>query len=164
MEEQVNKLSVEEVDKIFSNYKAKLSGQMVKSLDKSIIRMYSMGACAVLGMTNQDALSQDLESDPFLNYVHQRFTCELYHTFGSFLSPLSIGLITNRDHLANMLLKMETTDLTSEKQTTPSKYKGLGAAITAELMIGFWCGIGVILAIRMVNSLDYCIEEIISRK
>ena len=45
-EEQVNELSAEEVDQLFSNYKAKLSGQMVKSLGKSIIRMYSMGACA----------------------------------------------------------------------------------------------------------------------
>ena len=51
-EEQINKLSAEAVDKLFSNYKAKLSGQMVKSLDKSIIKMYSMGACAILGMSN----------------------------------------------------------------------------------------------------------------
>ena len=29
--EQINKLSPEEVDKLFSNYEAKLSGQMVKS-------------------------------------------------------------------------------------------------------------------------------------
>ena len=55
-----NKLSAEEVDKLFSNYEAKLSGQMVKSLGKSIIKMYSMGACAVSGMINQDALSKDL--------------------------------------------------------------------------------------------------------
>ena len=47
-EEQVNKLSAEEVDKLFSNYEAKLSGQMVKSLGKSITEIYSMGACAVL--------------------------------------------------------------------------------------------------------------------
>ena len=33
-EEQVSKLSAEEVDKLFSNYEAKLSGQMVKSLGK----------------------------------------------------------------------------------------------------------------------------------
>ena len=26
-----------------------------------------MGACAVLGITNQEALSEDLENDPFLN-------------------------------------------------------------------------------------------------
>ena len=36
-EEQINKLSAEELDKLFSNYEAKLSGQMVKSLGKSII-------------------------------------------------------------------------------------------------------------------------------
>ena len=46
--EQVNKLSAEEVDKLFSNYEAKLSGQMVKSLDKLIIKVYSIGACVVL--------------------------------------------------------------------------------------------------------------------
>ena len=66
-EGQINELSAEEVDKRFSNYQAKLSGQMVKSLRKSIIRMYSMEACAVLGISNQDPLKEDLESDPFLN-------------------------------------------------------------------------------------------------
>ena len=40
---------------------------MVKSLGKSIINMYSVGACSVLGIANQEALSEDLENDPFLN-------------------------------------------------------------------------------------------------
>ena len=66
-EERVNQLSAEEVDKLFRNYEAKLLGQMMKSVEKLIIRMYSMGACATLGMSNQDASSEDLESDPFLN-------------------------------------------------------------------------------------------------
>ena len=65
-EEQLKKLSKEEVEKLLNNYKAKLSGQMVKSLGKSIINMYLMGACAALGISNQDALSEDLENDPFL--------------------------------------------------------------------------------------------------
>ena len=69
IEEQSSKLSAEEVDKLFNNYEAKLSGQMVKSLGKLIIWMYSMGACTVLGMNNQDVLSEDLESHPFLNSV-----------------------------------------------------------------------------------------------
>ena len=90
----------EEVEKLFNNYKAKLSGQMVKSLGKSIINMYSMGACSVLGITNQDALSEDLENDPFLNSALQRFTCELYYRFGSFLANLSIGIITSRHYLS----------------------------------------------------------------
>ena len=44
-EERVNELGVEEVDKLFSNYEVKLLGQMVKSLRKSINKMYWMGAC-----------------------------------------------------------------------------------------------------------------------
>ena len=97
-EERVNELSNEEVDKLFNNYEATLSGQMAKSIGKSIINMYSMGACAALGISNQDALSKDLESDLFLNSALQRFTCEFYYRFGSFLAPLSIGLITRRNY------------------------------------------------------------------
>ena len=99
-EEQLKKLSEEEVEKLFNNYKAKLSGQMVKSLGKLIINMYSMGACAALGISDQDALSEDLENDPFLNSALQRFTCELYYRFRSFLAPLSIGIITSRHYLS----------------------------------------------------------------
>ena len=98
--EQIKELSAEEVDKLFNIYDAKLSGQMVKSLGKSIIKMYLMGACAVLGMTNQDELSEDLESDPFMNSALQRFTCELYYRFVSFLAPLNVGLITSRHYLS----------------------------------------------------------------
>ena len=83
-EDQMNKLSDEEVDKLFNNYEAKLSGQMVKLLGKSIINIYSMGACAALGISNQDTLSEDLKNDPLLNSALQRFTCELYYRFGSF--------------------------------------------------------------------------------
>ena len=99
-EEQLAKLSEEEVEKLFNNYEANLLGQMVKSLGHSVINMYSMGACSVLGITNQEALSKDLENNPFLNSALQRFTCELYYRFGSFLAPLSVGIITSRHYLS----------------------------------------------------------------
>ena len=73
---------------------------MVKSLGKSIINIYLMRACAALGISNQDALSEDLENDPFLNSALQRFTCKLYYRYGSFLAPLSIGIITSRHYLS----------------------------------------------------------------
>ena len=98
-EEKIKELNKEEVEKLFNNYEAKHSGQMVKSLGKSIINMYSMGACSALGITNQDALSEDLENDPFLNSALQRFTCGLYYRFGSFLAPLSVRIITSRHYL-----------------------------------------------------------------
>ena len=98
-EEQLAKLSEEEVETLFNNYEAKLSSQMVKSLGRSIINMYSMGACSALGIRNQEALSEDLENDSFLNSALQRFTCELYYRFGSFLAPLSVGMIMSRHYL-----------------------------------------------------------------
>ena len=42
-EEQLAKLNKEEVENLFNNYEAKLSGQMVKCLGKSIINMYYGG-------------------------------------------------------------------------------------------------------------------------
>ena len=67
--------------------------------------MYSMGACSVLEMSNQDALSEDLESDPFLNSTLQRFMLKLYCQFGSFLAPLSIGIITSKHYLSEHGIK-----------------------------------------------------------
>ena len=86
---------------------------MVKSLGCLIINMYSMGACSVLGITNEEALSEDLENDPFLNSALQRFTCELYYRFGSFLAPLSIGIITSRHYLSEHNKSGERTSGTS---------------------------------------------------
>ena len=54
----------------------------------------------VLGIRNQDALSEDLESDPFLNSAIQRFTSELYYRFSLLLAPLSVELITSRHYLS----------------------------------------------------------------
>ena len=96
-EDQFAKLSKEKVENRFYNYEAKLSGQMVHSLGCSIINMYSMGACAVLGITSQDALSED---PSFPKLPLQRFTGELYYRFGSFLAPLSVGIITSRHYLS----------------------------------------------------------------
>ena len=56
-----------------------------------------MEAFAALGISNQDALRTTLSA--FLNSAFQRFTCQLYYRFGSFLAPLSVGLITSRNYL-----------------------------------------------------------------
>ena len=108
------------MEKLFNNYEAKLSGQMVKSLVHFIINMYSMGVCAALGISNQDALSEDLESDPFLNSALQRFTCELYYRFGSFLAPLSIGRIMSRHYLSEHNKNGEQTSGDNEGLKDPA--------------------------------------------
>ena len=113
-EEQLAKLSEEDVEQLYNNYEAKLSGQMVRSLWRSIINMYSMGACAALGISNQEALREDLENDPFLNSALQRITYKLYYRFGSFLAPLSIRIITSRHYLSERNKNGERTSGTSE--------------------------------------------------
>ena len=104
------------MEKLFNNYEAKLSDQMVKSVGKSMINMYSMGACAALGITNQEALSEDLEKDPFLNSALQRFTCELYYRFDSSLAPLSVGIITSRHYLSERNKNGEPTSGTGDNK------------------------------------------------
>ena len=75
-----------------------------------------MGACAALGISNQEALSEDLENDPFLNPALQRFTCELYYRFGSFLAPLSVGIIMSRHYLYEHNKNGERTNGTGDQR------------------------------------------------
>ena len=46
---------------------------------------------------------------------------------------------------------------------TPSKYEVIGSFVGMG-MVCFCFGIGVILTVKTVNNLEYCIEELISRK
>ena len=71
---------------------------MNKSLDKSVINLYSNSACSALGVGNQQDLSDDLECDPFLNTALQRFTCDLHYRFGAFLAPISVGIATGKHY------------------------------------------------------------------
>ena len=61
--------------------------------------------------------------------------------------------------MENKNQQVETMKTNKNLSLTWSKYEGLAAAISAELMIGFWFGIGAILAIKMANNL----EELIKR-
>ena len=73
-EKQINEIDCNSVNTLINRYESVLSAQMTKSLRKSIINLYSNIACSVLGIGNQQELSTDLESDPFLNTALQRFT------------------------------------------------------------------------------------------
>ena len=102
-EQQINEMDCTNVNTLLSRYESVLSAQMTKSLGKSIINLYSNVACGVLGVGNQQDLSTDLESDPFLNTVLQRFTCDLYYQFGALLAPVSVGIITGKHYAKNSI-------------------------------------------------------------
>ena len=105
-EEQINKMDCNDVNTLLNRYESVLSAQMTKSLGKSIINLYSNIACSVLGVGNQQELSTNLESDPFLNTAMQRFTCDLYYRFGALLAPLSVGIISGQHYIKNSSVKL----------------------------------------------------------
>ena len=105
-EQQINELDCNNVNTLLNRYESILSAQMTKSLGKSVINLYSNIACNVLGVANQQDLSDDLECDPFLNTAMQRFTCDLYYRFGALLAPVSVGIITGKHYAKNSVTKL----------------------------------------------------------
>ena len=95
-EQQINEMDSHNINSLSNRYGSVLSAQMTKSLGKSVINLYSNVACSVLGVGNQQDLSNDLECNPFLNTAMQRFTCDLYYRFGAFLALVSVGIITGK--------------------------------------------------------------------
>ena len=93
-EQQIDEMDSYNIDILSKRYQSVLSSQMTKSLGKSVINLYSNVACSVLGIDNQQDLSDGLECDPFLNTAMQKFTCDLYYHFHAFLAPVSVGIIT----------------------------------------------------------------------
>ena len=104
--EQINEMDCNDLNTLFNRYESVLSAQMIKSLGKSVINLYSNVACSVLGVGNQQELSTDLECDPFINTAMQRFTCDLHYRFGALLAPVSIGIITGKHYTKNSIAKL----------------------------------------------------------
>ena len=116
-EQQINEMDCTNVNTLLNRYESVLSAQMTKSLGKSVINLYSNIACSVLGVDNQQDLSDDLECDPFLNTAMQRFTCDLYYRFGALLAPVSVGIITGKHYAKNSITKLNgrTSDLSKSR-------------------------------------------------
>ena len=96
--QQINEMDSNNINILLHRSESVLSAQMPKSLGKNIINLYSNIACGVLGVGNQQDLSNDLECDLFLNTALQRLTCDLYYRFGAFLAPVSVGIIIGKHH------------------------------------------------------------------
>ena len=105
-EQQMNEMDCNSINTLLNRYESVLSAQMTKSLGKSVINLYSNLACSVMGVGNQQDLSDDLECDPFLNTAMQRFTCDLYYRFGALLAPASIAIISGKHYVKNSSVKL----------------------------------------------------------
>ena len=118
-EQQINEMDSYNINILPNRYESVSSAQMTKSLGKSVINLYSNVACSLLGIGNQQDLSDDLECDPFLNTAMQRFPCDLYYRFGAFLAPVSVGIITGKHYTKNSVTKLN--DRSNNGSCDPAK-------------------------------------------
>ena len=118
-EQEINEMDSNNINILSNRYESVLRAQMTKSLSKSVINLYSNVACSVLGIGNQQDLSDDLECDPFLNTAMQSFTCDLYYSFGAFLAPVSVGIITGKHYTKNSVTKLN--DRSNNGNCDPAK-------------------------------------------
>ena len=84
----------------------------------------------------------------------------MYYRFGSFLAPLSVGIITSKHYLSERNKNGERgtgDNKNGRDERQPSRLE-VGAVITVGVL-GFWFGVGAALGTKMVNNL----EELISR-
>ena len=81
---------------------------------------------------NQEALSEDLENDPFLN------------------SALQSVLKMENEQVKRETIKIEETR--KRKSEVIGNFIGMG-------MVGFCFGIGLMLAVKTVNNLECCINR-----
>ena len=126
-EQQIYEMDSTNIIMLPNRYESVLSAQMTKSLGNSVINLYLNIACSVLGIGNQQDLSNDLECDPFLNTAMQSFTCDLNYRFGAFLAPVSVGQITGKHYAEfsgpKLNGKSENRNCESAKQETVIKQK-----------------------------------------
>ena len=105
-EQQINEMDYNSINTLLNKYEFVLSAQMIKSLGKSVINLYSNIACSVLGAGNQQELSTNLECDPFLNTAMQRSHAICTIDFGALLAPVSVGIITGKHYAKNSITKL----------------------------------------------------------
>lgn len=87
-------LTPEEVDKLYSRYEARLGASMTKTLGNSFINLYVMGVSKYFNVVDPPKLFEDLEEDPFINHALTSVCCELYYKYGMYLAPFTAMLTT----------------------------------------------------------------------
>jgi len=92
--EQIQKLSLEDVETYYNRYESKLGSRMIQSLGHTLINLYVKVFSSFAPIDSEQDLKYDLERDPLLTKGLESVGCELYYRFGGLLAPLSMGLIT----------------------------------------------------------------------
>ena len=92
--EQIDAMSDEEIESLYSRYQSRLGAAMTKSLGLGLIKLYCSTASKWLPIDDMAEFENDLQSDPFVEHALGGICCQLYHRYGAFLAPLTAALAT----------------------------------------------------------------------
>ena len=92
----LDKMTPQEIDKLYCRYEARLGASMTKTLGNSFINLYVMAVSRYFNITNPPKLIEDLEEDSFINHALTSVCCELYYKYGMYLAPFTAMLTTAR--------------------------------------------------------------------
>ena len=90
----INSMSAEEINKLYTKYEARLGSSMTKTLGNSFINLYVLGVSKYFNVIDPPKLIKDLEEDPYIDNALNRGCCELYYRFGMYLAPFTAALTT----------------------------------------------------------------------
>jgi hypothetical protein len=93
---EIDKLSEEQINKLYSRYESRLGANMTKTLGNSFINLYVIGVSKYFNITNTPKLIEDLKEDPFINNALTNLCCEMYYKYGMYLAPITALLTTAR--------------------------------------------------------------------
>ena len=105
----IDKMTPEQIKKLYCKYEARLGASMTKTLGNSFINLYVMGVSKYFNVVNPPNLIQDLEEDPFINHALTNTCCQLYYRYGMYLAPFTAMLTTAR-HISFDLLTKEKNE------------------------------------------------------
>ena len=94
----IDKMTPQEVDKLYCRFEARLGASMTKTLGNSFINLYVMGVSKYFNVINPPKLLEDLEEDPFINHALKSICCELYYKYGMYLAPFT-AMLTTAKHI-----------------------------------------------------------------
>ena len=94
----IDRMTTQELDKLYCRYEASLGASMTKTLGNSFINLYVTGVQKNFNVINPPKLLEDLEEDPFINHALTSICCELYYKYGMYLAPFT-AMLTTAKHI-----------------------------------------------------------------
>jgi hypothetical protein len=108
--EHIDAMTEDEIAKLYTRYEMRLGAEMTQTLGKSALQLYVAIANRYLPIDDLNSLQADLEKDPFARHALSAASCQVYHKYGMYLAPITVGLTTLRHcHFGHVCPRTDNT-------------------------------------------------------